>query len=93
MLRNGHLVMIYNDRATKRDRLAVSISTDGGNTWKWTRHLENLPGGRFDYPSLIQARDGSLHATYSYNVRTIKHVHFNEEWVQQGDGQSATPGR
>lgn len=93
MLRNGHLVLIYNDRPTTRNRLAVSISTDGGKTWKWTRHLENQVGGRFDYPSLIQARDGSLHATYSYNVRTIKYVHFNEEWVHQGDAQSTIPGR
>lgn len=85
MLRNDHLVMTYNDRENSRDRLAVSISTDEGETWKWTRHLEDQPGGRFDYPSLIQAKDGTLHVTYSYAVQTIKHVRFNEEWVQQGD--------
>jgi len=85
-LKNGHLALIYNDQEdSPRDRLAVSISTDDGKTWKWTRHLENIPGGRFDYPSLIQAKDGSLHASYSYNLKTIKHVHFNAAWVQQGD--------
>lgn len=86
LLRNGHLLMIYNDKEKDpRDSLAVSISTDRGKTWSWTRHLEHTPGGRFDYPSLVQAQDGTLHATYSYNLRTIKHVHFNEAWVQQGD--------
>jgi predicted neuraminidase len=85
VLEDGHLVIIYNDSENTRDRLAVSISTDDGISWKWTRHLENRPGGRFDYPSMIQARDGTLHTTYSYNVQTIKHVHFNEEWVRQGD--------
>jgi len=85
MLRDGHLAMIYNDREMTRESLAVSISVDEGTTWKWTRRLEDTPGGRFDYPSLIQAKDGSLHATYSYSVRAIKHVHFNEEWIQQGD--------
>ncbi len=86
VLRNGHLLMIYNDKEqSPRDRLAVSISTDRGQTWPWTRHLENIPGQRFDYPSLIQAQDGTLHATYSYNLETIKHVHFNESWVKQGD--------
>jgi predicted neuraminidase len=85
MLHDGYLAIIYNDRETNRDRLAISISVDEGETWKWTRYLESKAGGRFDYPSLIQARDGTLHVTYSYNVRTIKHVHFNEEWVQQGD--------
>jgi predicted neuraminidase len=84
MLRNGHLAMIYNDlEKSPRDRLAISISTDEGRTWKWTRHLEQVPGGRFDYPSLVQAKDGTLHATYSYNLKTIMHVHFNEEWIQQ----------
>jgi len=45
--------------------------------------LEQVPGGRFDYPSLIQAKDGTLHATYSFNLKTIMHAHFNEEWIQQ----------
>ncbi len=84
-LRDNHLAMIYNDRETSRDSLAISISDDGGTSWKWTKHLEKTPGGRFDYPSMIQAKDGSLHATYSYNVRTIKYVHFNEEWLQHGN--------
>jgi predicted neuraminidase len=86
VLRNGHLVMIYNDKEeSPRDRLAVSISTDRGKTWQWTRHLENTPGGRFDYPSIVESPDGTMHASYSYNLETIKHVHFNEAWVHAGD--------
>lgn len=87
VLGNGHLVMIYNDKEeSPRDRLAVSISTDRGETWQWTRHLENTPNGRFDYPSIVEGEDGTMHATYSYNLETIKHVRFNEVWVQAGDG-------
>jgi predicted neuraminidase len=83
-LAGGDLALIYNDKeASPRDRLAVSISADQGQTWGWTRHLENTPGQRFDYPSIVQGRDGSLHATYSYNLKTIKHVTFNEAWVRQ----------
>jgi predicted neuraminidase len=83
-LASGELAMIYNDKeSSPRDRLAVSISADRGQTWSWTRHLENTPGERFDYPSIVQARDGSLHATYSYNLKTIKHVTFNEAWVKE----------
>jgi predicted neuraminidase len=82
-LASGDLAIVYNDKENSpRDRLAVSISTDRGRTWRWTRHLENTPGQRFDYPSLVQARDGSLHATYSYNLKTIKHVTFDESWVK-----------
>lgn len=83
-LASGEVAIIYNDKeSSPRDRLAVSISTDAGDTWRWTRHLENTPGQRFDYPSIVQARDGSLHATYSYNLKTIKHVTFDEAWVKE----------
>ena len=83
-LRSGHLAIVYNDKeASPRDRLAVSLSTDEGRTWRWTRHLEHRPGERFDYPSIIQARDGTLHVTYSYNLKTIKHVRFDEAWVRE----------
>ncbi|HTI51060.1 MAG TPA: sialidase family protein, partial [Planctomycetaceae bacterium] len=83
VLKNGHLLMIYNDKEKDpRDRLAVSISEDAGKTWRWTRRLEDTPNARFDYPSIIQSRDGTLHATYSDNLKTVKYVRFNEEWVQ-----------
>jgi predicted neuraminidase len=56
--------------------------------------------GEYHYPSIIQARDGTLHATYSYFKapaqstkdsegrlvrKTIKHAHFNEAWIRAGN--------
>lgn len=105
-IKNGHFALIYNDTESGRHSLAVSISDDEGKTWKWTRHLELMDkdAGEFHYPSLIQARDGSLHASYSYFINTnpveknadgkykrikaIKHAHFNEEWVTAGDNSA-----
>jgi predicted neuraminidase len=100
-LRNGHWVLISNDTEKGRGRLAVQISEDEGVTWKWKRYLdadESLSGTeQYHYPSIIQAQDGTLHATYSYHWlkpnlpvdpdgdpagKTIKHVHFNEEWIR-----------
>jgi predicted neuraminidase len=82
-LASGGVAIVYNDKeSSPRDRLAVSLSADEGQTWSWTRHLENTPGQRFDYPSIVQGRDGLLHATYSYNLKTIKHVTFDEAWVK-----------
>jgi predicted neuraminidase len=76
--------MVYNDKeAEPRDRLAISISEDFGETWIWTRHLEDTPGQRFDYPSIVQSKDSTLHVSYSYNLRSIKHVHFDEKWVTE----------
>lgn len=86
LLKNGNLVLAYNNKETSpRDKLAISISTDQGRTWKWTRQLEDTPNGRFDYPSIIQTKDGLLHVSYSYHLGTIKHVTFNEAWVREGN--------
>ncbi len=85
-LRDGSWALIYNDTEKGRHSLAVSISTDEGATWKWKRHLELTEGGSYHYPSLIQAADGTLHATYSYfdkSGKSIKHAHFNLDWVKQ----------
>ncbi|MDX2154363.1 MAG: exo-alpha-sialidase [Bryobacteraceae bacterium] len=97
VLRDGRWLLVYNDTERGRQSLAVSLSDDEGKTWKWTRHLErddrtDRPGA-FHYPSVIQARDGSVHVTYSYFLnhlpegagrKSIKHAHFNVEWVLEG---------
>jgi hypothetical protein len=104
VLANGHWVLIYNDLERGRSSLAVSLSEDEGRTWRWTRHLERDPrpsdawhAGRYQYPSIIQAADGTLHATYSFVApaasvtadsegrlprEAIKHAHFSEEWIR-----------
>jgi predicted neuraminidase len=84
-LENGHWLLVYNDTVNGRNSLAVSISADEGKTWKWTRHLEKHPQGSYHYPSVIQGRDGTIHAVYSYFVdggKSMKHAAFNEAWVR-----------
>jgi predicted neuraminidase len=107
-LRNGHWVLISNDTETGRYRLAVQISDDEGRTWKWKRYLErDEPGpeaGSYHYPSIIQAKDGTLHASYSYHLsrrslpkdtdgdpaaKSIKHAHFNEAWIMESEPATA----
>ena len=97
VLKDGAWVMIYNDLEKGRHQLAVSLSDDEGKTWKWKRYIERDDRGQgaasFHYPSIIQARDGTLHASYSYFLnhlsreaprKTIKHAQFNVEWIRQG---------
>ncbi len=83
-LADGNIVLVYNDCVDDpRNSLVVSMSDDEGETWKWTRHIEQVEGeGRFDYPSVIQSHDGRLHVTFSYNLKTIKHVSFTEDWIK-----------
>jgi len=107
VLKNGNWALIYNDLERDRHSLAVSLSEDEGRTWRWTRHLERDADtsdpqrrGQYHYPSIIQAADGTLHATYSYFAapaiaqkdaegrlarKAIKHAHFNEPWIKGMD--------
>ncbi len=83
-LENGHWAMIYNDSDRGRNSLAISISDDEGETWKWTRHLEKQESGSYHYPAIIQGKDGTIHAIYSYFVKggkSMKHAEFSEDWV------------
>ncbi len=81
--------------------------TTKGRPGRCRRHLERdteadvkVGAGSYHYPSIIQASDGTLHASYSFHQKksatrldpagkpaaeTIKHAHFNEAWVRQGD--------
>ncbi len=103
VLRDGRWLLVNNDTERGRHSLALSLSDDEGRSWKWTRHLvrdlgpEPITGG---YPSLMEARDGTIHCSYTYTLtpskaqkdsagrplrESIKHAHFNVEWVEQGD--------
>ncbi|MBI5692056.1 MAG: exo-alpha-sialidase [Verrucomicrobia bacterium] len=104
-LRDGRWALISNDTESGRHRLTVQLSADEGRSWPWRRALEeDAPGpqaGRYHYPSLIQAADGTLHATYSQHrkpaadaggtaardAKTIKHAHFNLAWVEAGQAR------
>jgi predicted neuraminidase len=98
LLQDGRWLMINNDTETTRNSLALTISDDEGKTWRWKRHIEldarPKGAGSFHYPSIVQAPDGSIHASYSvfHNDapkgqpnKTIRHAHFNLAWVEQGD--------
>ncbi len=86
-LRDGRWVMIGNDTENGRHRLSALMSGDEGATWKWKRAVEPSSGGdaSFAYPSVIQARDGTIQMTYSYaskEEKTIRHCTINSEWIE-----------
>jgi predicted neuraminidase len=91
VLNNGHWVMAYNDSENSRSSWAVSVSTDEGRTWKWTRHIGQSPdrAESYSYPSMIQTKDGKIHLSYTYKKetegKTILHAAFNERWIKKGD--------
>jgi hypothetical protein len=101
-MRNGHWALAYNDTEDGRHSLAISISTDEGKNWEYTRHLELDTRGKniatsSAYPSIIQGCGDILHVVYSYHHndrkgapnKTIKYARFNEAWVRQGDSSKS----
>lgn len=82
VLRSGAIGVVHNDHEGKeRDRLTIAVSRDNGQTWPVRKVIVHVPGERFDYPSIIQARDGRIHVTFSDNLKTIRHASFTEGWI------------
>jgi len=69
-LRDGRIVLIFNDTTRGRSPLNLAVSRDGEH-FRIFATLENTPG-EFSYPALIQAKDGDLLMTYTWNRKTIK---------------------
>ncbi len=82
------LLMIFNNDPEERGHLTLAISNDQGASWKpihifelWDKHADYDNQG-YSYPSLIQTQKGDFHLVYSWNVRKIKHIHFNRSWLE-----------
>jgi predicted neuraminidase len=86
-LRDGKWAFIGNDIDDGRYQISLYLSDDEGKTWKWKTHLEKVKKGEgsFSYPSLLQASDGLLRITYSYQVKdqleSIKLVVVNPDLI------------
>ena len=82
-LSDGRWVFIGNDIDDGRYQISLYLSDDEGKTWKWKTYLEQVKkgDGSFSYPSMLQASDGMLHITYSYQqgekLESIKYVVVN----------------
>lgn len=84
----------------QRCPVTIAISDDGGITWPVKRIVENGEGfvgrwndinnRRYEYPVMIQGKDGKIHAAYSYGTRKcIKYVCIDEAWIR---GPRVLPG-
>lgn len=76
-LRDGRQMLVYNHsirgkKSPGRKILNVALSADGKN-WKPVLTLENKTG-EYSYPAVIQASDGMVHITYTYDRESVKHV-------------------
>lgn len=72
-LKDGKILMVYNNTSSGRSPLSVAISRDGGENWAPFADLETGPG-EFSYPAVIQASNGDVHITYTWKRERIKQV-------------------
>ncbi len=79
VLTDGRWLLALNDTESGRHRIAIIVSEDEGKNWNAPMYLdESAPDrGRYGYPSMIQARDGRVHLTYTHEEsgrKSIRHV-------------------
>ena len=73
-LKDGRYLLIYNHLKNGRNMLNGAISKDGID-WKAAFILESDEKGKeFSYPAVIQADDGLIHVTYTWNRSLIRHI-------------------
>lgn len=82
-LKDGRHVLIYNDFATLpgtpkgvRNPLCVAVSDDGIH-WENVMTLEDSPVSQYSYPSIIQGKDGKLHAIYTWRRQRVKYARLD----------------
>jgi predicted neuraminidase len=69
-LKNGHLLLVYNDSKHDRTPLTVAISTDNGASYAKPVNIAVGPHD-YAYPYIIQTRDGKIHLIFTSDGRTI----------------------
>ena len=69
-LRDGRIVLVYNNSSKDRTPLNLAVSPDGEH-FKIFGTLEDQPG-EYSYPAIIQGRDGDLYITYTWNRKRIR---------------------
>lgn len=71
-LKDGRIVLIFNNSYNRRTPLNLAVSLDGEH-FKVFKTLED-GAGQYSYPAIVQAANGDLLMTYSWRRQTIKFV-------------------
>lgn len=91
-LDDGRIMLALNDSSTGRDRLSLVVSSvvppaDSLDAWaregEWGRiaTLDEEPNMLFAYPFMVRDDRGFFHLVYSWKMKRIRHVFFNEAWI------------
>lgn len=77
-LKDGRVVLVFNNTTSGRTPLNVAVSHDGEH-FRIFATLEDGPG-EYSYPAIIQGKDGDLYITYTWNRKSIafRRLRLNE---------------
>ena len=81
-LQGEGVLMACNDSALDRDSFSLAFSPDGINDWRIVAELDRQPGQKYSYPCMVRGADGLIHLVYSWQMKKIRHVCFNDAWVR-----------
>jgi predicted neuraminidase len=71
-LKDGRVVLVFNNTTTGRTPLNLAVSEDGEH-FRVFETLEDGPG-EYSYPAIIQGSNGDLYITYTWNRKSIRFV-------------------
>jgi len=71
-LKDGRVVLIFNDTASGRTPLNLAVSRDGEHFRDFLT-LESEPG-EYSYPAIVQLKNGDLAMTYTWNRKKIRYA-------------------
>jgi predicted neuraminidase len=86
-LRDGRIVLIYNNSDRRRTPLNLAVSNDGEH-FQMFQTLEDEPG-EYSYPAIIQGSEGDLHMTYTWRRKRIRYVRVPLSAIPQAKASSA----
>ena len=69
--------------AKSADAKAASAPAEYVESAKRQKCFDHSCSFEFSYPYMIQAQSGEIHLTYTWNRSFIKHVWFNQAWLDQ----------
>ena len=80
-LSGERILLAFNDSRQTRETLRLAVSSDQGLNWIRIHTLENSPDQEFSYPYMTRGGNGLIHLVYTWKRKRIKHMAFNEAWV------------
>lgn len=85
-LGDSSVLLVFNNNEHGRNDLSLAASDDRGMSWKVLHQVEyernDQTEHRFSYPHLVRDSRGMYHISYTWNKTVIKHVSFNQAWLE-----------